>query len=273
MGPLRVVCECTHIFREITGSVKVQNLATRVVLPGEPLGNRGYLEVVFQWPSSVANKKWLLYLSEIQMTGTSKPFCVPENNIINPLNLNVSERKTRRRKRDEASSESEQTPSKPRAVQRKPPANLDCDTGSALCQTFTCPLLGMDKSANLTVRARLWNSTMLEDYNAARVLVYGRATLSLKTDRPSIKMSNNTREFTVTIDPAEAADLMKYEAPLWIIIVSALAGVILLGLIVILLWKCGFFKRANTRELYEAKAQKAEMKTQPSENDRLTEED
>lgn len=244
-----------------------------VVLPGEPLGNRGYLEVVFQWPSSVANKKWLLYLSEIQMTGTSKPFCVPENNIINPLNLNVSERKTRRRKRDEASSESEQTPSKPRAVQRKPPANLDCDTGSALCQTFTCPLLGMDKSANLTVRARLWNSTMLEDYNAARVLVYGRATLSLKTDRPSIKMSNNTREFTVTIDPAEAADLMKYEAPLWIIIVSALAGVILLGLIVILLWKCGFFKRANTRELYEAKAQKAEMKTQPSENDRLTEED
>jgi len=37
--------------------------------------------------------------------------------------------------------------------------------------------------------------------------------------------------------------------------------------------QCGFFKRANTRELYEAKAQKAEMKTQPSENDRLTEED
>lgn len=63
-----------------------------MVLPGEPLGNRGYLEVVFQWPSSVANKKWLLYLSEIQMTGTSKPFCVPENNIINPLNLNVSDK-------------------------------------------------------------------------------------------------------------------------------------------------------------------------------------
>ncbi|XP_016343161.1 integrin alpha-3-like [Sinocyclocheilus anshuiensis] len=247
-----------------------------VALSGKPLGNLGYLEVVFQWPSSVANQKWLLYLSEIQMTGTSKPFCVPENNVINPLNLTVSERKTRRRKRDEASLESEQTEPQtlpnPRAVQRKPPANLDCDTGSALCQTFTCPLLGMDISANLTVRARIWNSTMLEDYNAARVLVYGRATLSLKTDKPSIKMSNYTREFTVAIDPAEAEEL-QYEVPLWIIIVSALAGVILLGLIVILLWKCGFFKRANTRELYEAKALKAEMKTQPSENDRLSEED
>lgn len=38
----------------------------------------------------------------------------------------------------------------------------DCAMGTALCQTFTCPLLGMDISANLTVRARVWNSTMLE---------------------------------------------------------------------------------------------------------------
>uniref|UniRef100_A0A8C2GE82 Integrin, alpha 3a n=1 Tax=Cyprinus carpio TaxID=7962 RepID=A0A8C2GE82_CYPCA len=148
----------------------------------------------------------------------------------------------------------------------------NCGTGSALCQTFTCPLLGMDTWANLTVRARLWNSTMLEDYNAASVLVLGSATLSLKTEKSTIKMSNYTREFTVAIEPAEAEEL-QYEVPLWIIIVSVLAGVILLGLIVILLWKCGFFKRASTRELYEAKAQKAEMKTQPSENDRLTEED
>ncbi|XP_058624689.1 integrin alpha-3 isoform X1 [Onychostoma macrolepis] len=218
-----------------------------VTLSGKPLGNLGYLEVVFQWPYAVANQKWLLYLSEIQMTGTSKTFCVPENNVINPLNLTVSERKTRRRKRDEASLESEQTEPQAlpnsRAIQRKPFANLSCDEGSALCQTFTCPLLGMDTSANLTVRARLWNSTMLEDYNAARVLVNGRATLSLKTDKPSIKMRNNTREFTVAIDPAEAEEL-QYEVPLWIIIVSALAGVILLGLIVILLWKSGFFKRA-----------------------------
>ncbi|XP_016341137.1 integrin alpha-3 isoform X1 [Sinocyclocheilus anshuiensis] len=247
-----------------------------VALFGKPLGNLGFLEVVFQWPYAVANQKWLLYLSEIQMAGTSKQSCVPENNVVNPLNLTVSERKTGRRKRDEASSESEQTEPQalpnPRAVQRKPSANLNCGTGSALCQTFTCPLLGMDTSANLTVRARVWNSTMLEDYNAARVLVFGSATLSLKTEKSTIKMSNYTREFTVAIDPAEAEEL-QYEVPLWIIIVSVLAGVILLGLIVILLWKCGFFKRANTRELYEAKAQKAEMKTQPSENNRLTEED
>ncbi|KAK9977874.1 hypothetical protein ABG768_019661 [Culter alburnus] len=247
-----------------------------VDLSGKPLGNLGFLEVVFQWPSTVANKKWLLYLSEIQMTGTSEPFCVPKNNIVNHLNLTVSERKSGRRKRDEDSLEPEQTEPQAfpntRALQSRELKNLDCSRGTAVCQTFTCPLLGMNVSANLTVRARVWNSTMLEDYNALRVVVLGSATLILKTDKTTIKMNNNTREFRVFIDPAMSEEL-PYKAPLWIIIVSVLAGVILLGLIVILLWKCGFFKRANTRELYEAKAQKAEMKTQPSENDRLTEED
>lgn len=247
-----------------------------VDLSGKPLGNLGFLEVIFQWPYALANQKWLLYLSEIQMTGTSKSFCVPENNIVNPLNLTVSERKSARRKRDEDSLESEQTEpqasSNLQAVQRKEPVNLDCTKGSALCHTFTCPLLGMNTSAKIIVRARLWNSTMLEEYNAVGVRVFGSATLSLKTNKQTIKMSNYNRKFTVDIYPAGSEEL-PYEMPLWIIIVSVLAGVILLSLIVIFLWKCGFFKRANTRELYEAKAQKAEMKTQPSENDRLTEED
>ncbi|XP_057202203.1 integrin alpha-3 isoform X2 [Triplophysa rosa] len=218
-----------------------------VGLSGKPLsGNLGHLEMVFQWPYAVANEKWVLYLSEIQMTGTSQPSCVPAGNIINPLNKTVSEHKSGRKKRDETSIESDlsepQASLIPRGIHRRT-VNLDCTTGTALCQTFTCPLLDMNTSATLTVRARLWNSTMLEDYPAARVLVIGNATLSLKTDKATIKMINDTREFTVVIDPALAEELA-YEAPMWIIIVSVLAGVMLLGLIVILLWKSGFFKRA-----------------------------
>ncbi|XP_005164152.1 integrin alpha-3 isoform X2 [Danio rerio] len=243
-----------------------------VDISGKPLGNLGFLEVVFQWPSAVANEKWLLYLSEIQMTGTSESFCVAKG-IVNPLNLTVSERKSRRRKRDEVLSESKLAMSqKTRQGQNKPREVLNCTKGTARCQTFSCPLSAMKTSAMLTVRARVWNSTMLEDYRAKGVSVQGSVMLTLKTDKKNIKMNNNIREFTVEIDPAVAEEL-PYEAPLWIIIVSVLSGVVMLGVIVILLWKCGFFKRANTRELYEAKAQKAEMKTQPSENDRLTEED
>jgi len=66
-------------------------LCLQVDLSGKPLGNLGFLEVIFQWPYALTNQKWLLYLSEIQMTGTSKPFCVPEKNLVNPLNLSVSD--------------------------------------------------------------------------------------------------------------------------------------------------------------------------------------
>lgn len=37
----------------------------------------------------------------------------------------------------------------------------DCVHG-AKCVTFVCPLINMNKSATLTVRARLWNATMIE---------------------------------------------------------------------------------------------------------------
>ncbi|XP_035511230.1 integrin alpha-3-like [Morone saxatilis] len=130
----------------------------------------------------------------------------------------------------------------------------------------------MNNSATLTVRARLWNSTMIEDYSDARsVLVRGRATLKLQSNKPTVNMESQSTEIEVHIYP-DSGQEVDSSAPLWIIVVSALAGVLLLALICLLLWKCGFFRRARTRELYEAKTQKAHMKSQPSENERLEEE-
>uniref|UniRef100_A0AAV2LA49 Uncharacterized protein n=1 Tax=Knipowitschia caucasica TaxID=637954 RepID=A0AAV2LA49_KNICA len=110
-----------------------------------------------------------------------------------------------------------------------------------------------------------------KDYkNALRVEVRGHAFLKLITDTPTIKMDTQSAEFRVQIDPLEAVD-PQYELPLWIIISAAVAGIVLLGIIIIIMWKCGFFQRASRREMYEAKAQKAEMKIQPSETEKLTE--
>ncbi|XP_008293039.1 integrin alpha-3-like [Stegastes partitus] len=140
------------------------------------------------------------------------------------------------------------------------------------CVRFTCPLVNMNNSATLTVRARLWNSTMIEDFSDARsVLVQFRATLKLQTDKPTINMEPHSSEITVHIYP-EPGLQGDSGVPLWIMVVSVLAGVLLLALICLLLWKCGFFRRASTRQLYQAKTQKAHMKSQPSESDRLTEE-
>ncbi|XP_049323987.1 integrin alpha-3 isoform X2 [Astyanax mexicanus] len=249
-----------------------------VTLNGRPLGSLGFLQVGFEWPYEVENEKWLLYLAEIQVrSGTSVSFCRPAENIVNPLNLLVSERNSiqRRRRSDEGSAvvyPEAQAALNSQSMRRRR-VQLSCRSGGgAKCQTFSCPLLNMTSTTVLMVRARLWNSTMLEDYRDSETRIEVLATLQLITDKPTIRMDNASSTFYVEVVPAGQKEML-YEAPLWIIIVSVLAGVILLGLIILLLWKCGFFRRASTRELYEAKSQKAEMKVQPSETNRLTEED
>ncbi|KAM6957807.1 integrin alpha-3-like [Aplochiton taeniatus] len=253
----------------------------KVDVIGKPLGNLGNFEVEFDWPWEVSNGKWLLYLADIQSEGTSETRCVPPGDIVNPLKLKLSkeEEEKQRQKRRSLGEEpvvGEELVNPQAALnlkgRRKKTYTLDCIHGAARCVKFICPLRHMNNSATLTVRARLWNSTMLEDFTEAwRVSVRGQAALKLVSDKATVRMDTQTREFGVEVEP-EHAEETEHSAPLWIIIVSAVAGTLLLALISVLLWKCGFFRRASTRELYEAKAQKAHVKTQPSEGERLTEE-
>ncbi|TSK87465.1 Integrin alpha-3 [Bagarius yarrelli] len=247
-----------------------------VVNVDTPLSGKNLFFVDFNWPMEVANGKWLLYVEEITMSGTSEPLCIPPGDIVNPREYQVAGRKSSRRKRDEQSvAHLEALSSLNLKSIRGKTDHLNCTSGTAKCKTFSCFLHNMTETATVTIRSRLWNSTMLEDYNkASLVFISGEATLKLKTDRAMIHLDNKTNNimFSVEVTPT-IQDKIEYKVPLWIIIVSALAGVLLLALIIGLLWKCGFFRRANTREIYEAKSQKAEMRTQPSEKDRLTEEE
>lgn len=247
-----------------------------VAMRGEPLGDLGTLAVEFEWPYEVANGKWLLYLTDIVVeSGGSKSECRPPGEVVNLLNLTLSDSGPKRSKREVLGDGSTQPyPETQQSITllspRKETHLLDCTKQTARCVTFTCPLLNMTKEAKIIVRSRLWNSTMLEDYaNALRVTVRGQATLKLIADVPTIKMDRQTHMFSVEIEPVEGVEV-PYELPLWIIISAAVAGIVLLGIIILILWKCGFFQRANRREMYEAKAQKAEMKIQPSETERLT---
>ncbi|XP_027018962.2 integrin alpha-3b isoform X2 [Tachysurus fulvidraco] len=243
----------------------------QVSVAGEPLGTLGTLVVDFSWPFEVTNGKWLLYLTEILTGGTSESHCVPPGKVINHLNLTMSRKSLKRQKRDLDNSLPLAEAAKTLLTPRKETHLLDCAVQTARCVTFSCPLRNMSTAASLTVRARVWNSTMLEDFaNTFRVIVKGNATLRLETDKPTIKMQTENREFVLNIDPVPGEET-PYNVPLWIYIIAGIAGIILLGIISFILWKCGFFKRASRREMYEAKAQKAEMKIQPSENDKLTE--
>ncbi|KTF92530.1 hypothetical protein cypCar_00020944 [Cyprinus carpio] len=216
----------------------------RVHMQGEPLGDLGTLMIDFEWPYEVANGKWLLYLTEIVIKGALELHCVPPGKIVNPLNLTLSDRGTKRSKRAVESGYPQAEASVTVLAPRKVPHFLECSKMTARCVTFSCPLHNMSTQTEIRVRSRVWNSTLLEDYaNALRVEVKGQATLRLLTDKPAIRMDNQTREFSVNIDPVLGEET-PYEVPLWIIIVSAVAGILLLGIISLILWKCGFFKRA-----------------------------
>ncbi|XP_034566617.1 integrin alpha-3-like [Notolabrus celidotus] len=270
-----VIGESAMNTTEDVGSMVLFTL--QIHINGKPLGPLGNLEVEFDWPIEVSNGKWLLYLTEIQVNGTSNSHCAPPGKIINPLNLKLPKKTRRRRSAEEELKEKKESQGKKNLPvlnlqgQKRKSYTLDCANG-ANCVRFVCPLLNMNNSATLTVRARLWNSTMIEDYSDARtVLVRGKATLKLQTNKPTISMEPQSTEIEVHVYP-DMGQQLDSNAPLWIIVVSVLAGVILLALICLLLWKCGFFKRASTRELYEAKTEKAHMKSQPSEHERLDQE-
>ncbi|KAM9296268.1 integrin alpha-3 [Gastrophryne carolinensis] len=208
---------------------------------GEPLDDLATLVLVVDWPHEVTNGKWLLYPTEVSVkTGNNVTRCQPPGHVVDQLNLTDA---NRRRRRDIIELPEVQT--LPAIKREKPNTLLKCRGGGAVCVRFTCPLDGMNKTASVTVYGRVWNSTFLEDYrHVDRVWVEGSAELYLKTNIPSINMQARHVLFSVSID-SELVELPPAELPLWVIIVSVVSGVLLLGIIILLLWKVGFFHRVR----------------------------
>lgn len=244
---------------------------------GEGLAALGTLVLGLTWPYEVINGKWLLYPTEITIHGNGSWPCKPPGDLVNPLNLTLLDSgdkppspQRRRRQLDPGGGPDSPPVTLAAAKKAKSETVLTCATGRAHCVWLECPIPDTSSVTNVTVKARVWNSTFIEDYkDFDRVRVDGWATLFLRTSTPTINMENKTTWFSVDID-SELVEELPAEIELWVVLVAVSAGLLLLGLIILLLWKCGFFKRARTRALYEAKRQKAEMKSQPSETERLT---
>ncbi|XP_024920340.1 integrin alpha-3-like [Cynoglossus semilaevis] len=203
----------------------------------------GRLQLRFDWPRAVSSGKQLMYVTQILVDSDTEPRCRPDN-IINPLNLILSEEDQKRTKQ---SLDQEVEPVHYRHTNRTQSGqtksySLDCEHG-AQCVTFTCPLLELKNSATVTVWARLWSSTMIEDFADARmVLVRGRVTLELQTNKTNIRMESQRIEIQVRVYPEFTQQLDSGALP-WLLLLSALVGVSLLTIIALLLWKCGFFER------------------------------
>ncbi|NXU83277.1 ITA3 protein, partial [Xiphorhynchus elegans] len=209
----------------------------QVTTKGESLGNLGTILLGFEWPSEIPNGKWLLYPTEILVNGNET--CQPPGGVINPLNLTLLEDQAPSRQRRELEPPEPAEPPITLATTKKARSEvvLSCSKGTARCVWFECPLLHSEHPNTFTLRARVWNSTFIEEFrDFDRVKVTGTATLFLRSHVPTITMRNHTVRFSVDVD-SELQEEQPAEIALWLVLVAVAAGLLLLGIIILLLWK------------------------------------
>ncbi|XP_028642482.1 integrin alpha-7 [Grammomys surdaster] len=222
---------------------------------GQSLNTLGSAFLNIMWPHEIANGKWLLYPMRVELEGGQGPekkgICSPRPNI---LHLDVDSRD--RRRRELGQPEPQVPPEKvepstswwPVSSAEKKNLTLDCAQGTAKCVVYSCPLYSFDRAAVLHVWGRLWNSTFLEEYMAVKSLeVIVRANITVKSSIKNLRLRDASTEIPVMVylDPVA---VIAEGVPWWVILLAVLAGLLVLALMVLLLWKLGFFKRAKHPE-------------------------
>lgn len=222
----------------------------RIINLGRSLTDFGTATLDIDWPKETKDQHWLLYLTKISSTGVDQIQCTPKAEV-NSLNTVLSN--TRSRRAVGNTQESDQG-----VISRftdKKSETLSCDDG-AKCVRIRCPLRGLDSNAVITLHSRLWNSTFIDYYpKLHHIEVIVKAALHVDSTSKNTVLKNAETQVRVTVFP-ERREAQYGGVPWWIIVLSILLGLLLLGLLAFLLWKCGLFGKKN--------------KEDPSEKERLT---
>ncbi|XP_013376422.1 PREDICTED: integrin alpha-7 isoform X4 [Chinchilla lanigera] len=239
---------------------------------GQSLNTLGSAFLNIMWPHEIANGKWLLYPMRVELEGGQGPgqkgLCSPRPNI---LQLDVDSRDRRRRELEQPEQQEPQEQLEPSTSwwpvsysEKKRNVTLDCARGTAKCVVFSCPLYSFDRAAVLHVWGRLWNSTFLEEYSAVKSLeVIVRANITVKSSVKNLLLKDASMAIPVMVYLDPAAVVAK-GVPWWVILLAVLAGLLVLALLVLLLWKCGFFHRSSQSSSFPTNYHRAHLAVQPS---------
>ncbi|KAL7843017.1 hypothetical protein AOLI_G00245290 [Acnodon oligacanthus] len=227
---------------------------------GQSVQTVGSAFLNIMWPYELANGKWLLYPSSLKIEGHPHSHCT-HISALNPRGLSSTEPhaqhlKTRRKTRSHPEEEGEavtkggplnSTPAVA-ASERRKSLKLDCLLGSARCVLFQCPLHSFSGTALFKIRGRLWNSTFIEEFSSVSALeLLVRANITVKSSIKHLVLRDAAAQVPVMIYPEHGIS-DQYWIPWWIILIAILAGVLVLALLVCILWKCGFFQRAQYKD-------------------------
>ncbi|XP_017277781.1 integrin alpha-6 [Kryptolebias marmoratus] len=223
----------------------------RIINRGKPLTDVGIATLNIDWPKETADGKWLLYLMKISSKGVENIKCSPNKEI----NLLHKEAVNSRKRRSAGNSQKGIDGTISRLLNKKNNKTLSCESG-ATCVRMRCPLGDLDSNAIVTLNSRLWNSTFIEDYSEFHhVEVIVKASLHINSTAKNTVLTNAETKVRLTVFP-EKREAQYRGVPWWIIVLSILLILLLLGLLAFILWKCGVFGKKN--------------KEDPSEKEKLT---
>ena len=222
------------------------------------------LQVVVDWPYEVNSGKWLLYLvsanvhqgdgyceppgDELKLTRkASSVTTTTTTTTSSPVAARSSEkrRKGGSKKIKRQALQPEEIREDGKLIQV---VTMDCTKNTARCSRHTCFIsdLRPNSSAVIKFRARLWNSTFIEDYayGVNLVQIYSQAAIKIDSSL-QIRQQRLDNDYTFAMTKAypDTASLPPPGAPWWAIILAVILGILLLVLLVVILWKLGFFER------------------------------
>ncbi|XP_023336836.1 integrin alpha-PS1, partial [Eurytemora carolleeae] len=130
---------------------------------------------------------------------------------------------------------------------------FDCGRGTAKCLSISCdiPRLGRGDHAIIRLSSRVWNSTLVEDYpHVDSVLINAVGRLQLPTDLARQQMRHDD-EVTIGVIayPDGLGETGIQGVPIWIMITAIMAGLLLVVIITLILWKFGFFERKRVSDV------------------------
>ncbi|TKR64362.1 hypothetical protein L596_024910 [Steinernema carpocapsae] len=122
--------------------------------------------------------------------------------------------------------------------------DMDCTESTITCATVVCDIAMLPKSDafKIEMRSRVWNSTFIDYAKFDYVRVKSSGRIAGVRDKGILDSEEgNYASATTQVHP----DRPKLQPGIdwWIIALAVLGGLLLLFLIILALWKCGFFKR------------------------------
>uniref|UniRef100_A0A673XIR8 Integrin subunit alpha 8 n=1 Tax=Salmo trutta TaxID=8032 RepID=A0A673XIR8_SALTR len=181
-------------------------------------------ELQVGWPSRFRDEH-LLYALEVLTDG---PISCRSNTSLNPLGLQVTQ---------------------PHLLLRLDMTLYSCtdNCSNIICLGVLCVVGRLDRgqSAVVKIRSRLWAHTFLQRRNDPYLLnstVSFRVTALPYRLQPSSLPQHTTSMGTLVL---WGTPDVAFAVPLWVIILAILLGLLVLAMLTLAMWKCGFFDRAR----------------------------